>query len=136
MLVAVGQRDGQGDRMAEKGKVCHNGTMTHHCSIIKYAQICGGQSSPAYTVEKMTATSTTSPKTESSIENEDKEIQNILDKKRKKRRKQSNSKDSKQSKLEGEKKCSKSDFQKFNHFLPLSGFKNKTNLKHLIISKP
>jgi len=79
----LGVRDGQGGRMAEKGKNC------------------GGQSSKAFTVEKMTATSTTSPKTESSIENEDKEIQNILDKKRKKRRKQSNSKDSKQSRLEG-----------------------------------
>lgn len=79
----LGVSDGQGGRMAEKGKNC------------------GGQSSKAFTVEKMTATSTTSPKTESSIENEDKEIQSILDKKRKKRRKQSNSKDSKQSKLEG-----------------------------------
>jgi len=62
---------------------------------------CSGQPSNAYTVEKMTATSTTSPKTDPSNDIEDREIQNALDKKRKKRIKHSNSKDSKHIKVEG-----------------------------------
>jgi len=62
---------------------------------------CTGQPSNAYTVEKMTATSTTSPKSDPSHETEDRDIQNALDKKRKKRIKQSNSKDSKHIKVEG-----------------------------------
>jgi len=62
---------------------------------------CTGQPSNAYTVEKMTATSTTSPKSDPSNEIEDREIQNALDKKRKKRIKHSNSKDSKHIKIDG-----------------------------------
>ena len=49
----------------------------------------------------MTATSTTSPKTDPSNDIEDREIQNALDKKRKKRIKHSNSKESKHIKVEG-----------------------------------
>ena len=49
----------------------------------------------------MTATSTTSPKSDTSHEIEDRDIQNALDKKRKKRTKQSNSKDSKHIKVDG-----------------------------------
>ena len=49
----------------------------------------------------MTATSTTSPKSDPSNEIEDREIQNALDKKRKKRIKHSNSKDSKHIKIDG-----------------------------------
>ena len=49
----------------------------------------------------MTATSTTSPKTDPSNDIEDREIQNALDKKRKKRIRHSNSKESKHIKVEG-----------------------------------
>eukprot|EP00092_Neocalanus_flemingeri_P000584 GFUD01000619.1.p1 GENE.GFUD01000619.1~~GFUD01000619.1.p1 ORF type:complete len:698 (-),score=140.71 GFUD01000619.1:188-2281(-) len=62
---------------------------------------CSGQPSNSFTVEKMTATSTTSPKTDPSNDIEDREIQNALDKKRKKRIKHTNSKDSKHIKVEG-----------------------------------
>ena len=86
--------------MSEQRKVCINMIKTHHHSI-KFSQSCSGQPSNAYTVEKMTATSTTSPKTDPSNDNEDREIQNALDKKRKKRIKHSNSKDSKHIKVEG-----------------------------------
>jgi len=64
-------------------------------------KICSGQPSHSYTVEKMTATSTTSPKTDPSNDIEDREIQNALDKKRKKRIRHSNSKESKHIKVEG-----------------------------------
>ena len=49
----------------------------------------------------MTATSTTSPKSEQTLENEKRDIQKALDKKRKKKRKPSGSKDSKLYKIEG-----------------------------------
>jgi len=60
-----------------------------------------GQPTNSYTVEKMTATSTTSPKTDPSNDIEDREIQNALDKKRKKRIKHSSSKESKHIKVDG-----------------------------------
>ena len=49
----------------------------------------------------MTATSTTSPKTDPSNDIVDRDIQTALDKKRKKRIRQSNSKESKHIKVEG-----------------------------------
>lgn len=82
-MEASEKSDERGDEMSEQRKSC------------------SGQPSNAYTVEKMTATSTTSPKTDPSNDIEDREIQNALDKKRKKRIKHSNSKDSKHIKVEG-----------------------------------
>lgn len=82
-MEASEKSDERGDEMSEQRKSC------------------SGQPPNAYIVEKMTATSTTSPKTDPSNDIEDREIQNALDKKRKKRIKHSNSKDSKHIKVEG-----------------------------------
>jgi len=65
-----------------------------------HKQFATDQSSHYFTVEKMSATSTTSPVTENT--NEDREIQNALDKKRKKRiQHNNNNRDSKHPRVEG-----------------------------------
>ena len=53
-------------------------------------------------VERMRATSTTSPTSEASTDTEDRAIQNALDKKRKKRKSFTQDENSKHLKLEGE----------------------------------
>ena len=64
--------------MSDQVKVCFNNIGTRHHNTEQYFKVSGDQSSKANTVEKVTATSTTSP-------NKEMEFPTLLDKKKKKR---------------------------------------------------
>ena len=85
--------------MSAERKVLTNTNKTRHHST-DCCQIYSGQPGSTFPVEKVSATSTTSPKADTAHD-EDMESQTVEDKKRKKRVKESNSRDYKHSRIDG-----------------------------------
>ena len=86
--------------MSAERKVLTNTNKTRHHST-DCCQIYSGQhSGDTFAVEKVSATSTTSPKADTAHD-EDMKSQTVEDKKRKKRIKESNSRDYKHSRIDG-----------------------------------